>query len=185
MIFGDSMLKHIDTEKLSPNLRSENRIDPGSRVEHLIDYLRRLKDFPGPEDENVTDVIIHSGTNDLPEADSRALADQIGNALNLARKVYTNAVVHYSPIIPKYDNRNISQCDEINEIVERFCGFEGNNFNYLHTRGIFVKGGSIRWERLSKRDKLHLNRSGIVAMGKHLKYAIHTREGQQPPPYSR
>ena len=47
-----------------------------------------------------------------------------------------------------------------------------------------MKDGKIRFERLSLRDKLHLNRSGILAMGKHMKYAIHAVEERSPPPYS-
>ena len=182
MIFGDSMLKYIDAEKLSPNTQSENRCDPGSRIDSLIERLISARG----EKENckVTDVIIHSGTNNIPGISSGKLINKIGEALHVAQQTYTNAIIHFSPIIPKKDEANLKICDEINGTIEKLCGFKGNNYNFLHTRGLFVRSGKVNWDRLSRHDKLHLSRSGVVAMGKHIKYAIHRVEGSHPPPYS-
>ena len=111
------------------------------------------------------------------------IANNICKSIQTAQETYQNATIHYSPIIPKYDNKNIKRSDTINNIVKTFCKFKGNSFNYIDTRPLFVKNDTIRFDRLAK-DKLHLNRTGIFAMAKHLKYAIHAVEKTPPPPYS-
>ena len=143
-----------------------------------------------PQNAGVTDVVIHTGTNNLTTSHKRILINRIGEALHTARKIFPNATVHYSPIIPKKKDDNIKDCDEINETIRKLCGFGDNNFCFIDTRGLFVRDGRIRWDRLSHHDRLHLNRKGIVAMGKHLKYTIYRgvgRElpaGEEPPTYS-
>ena len=102
----------------------------------------------------------------------------------MAQQAFRNATVHYSSIIPKKVDKSIRTCDKINGMIRQLCEFKGNKFNYIDTRGLFVKNGGIRYERLSQRDKLHLNREGIMVMGKHLKYSIHAVQEAPPPPYS-
>ena len=87
MILGDSMLKHIDPEKLVPNSRSENRCDPGARIEHLIETLDQLRG--NPDNQDVTDVVIHSGTNNLLGTNDKELSNEIGKALNVAQQAFT------------------------------------------------------------------------------------------------
>ena len=73
------MLKHIDPEKLSPNSHSENRIVPGAKIEDTIEELKRIRD--NPNNDTVTDVIIHAGTNNLPKDDCVYVADKLREAL--------------------------------------------------------------------------------------------------------
>ena len=62
IILGDSMLKHIAVNKLLPGSDSENLCKPGSKVEDLIEFLQNNEQ----KDDTVTDVIVHTGSNNLP-----------------------------------------------------------------------------------------------------------------------
>ena len=131
----------------------------------------------------MTDVIVHCGSNNLPETKSADLVNSIGEALHTAQQAFPNATVYYSPIIPKKVTESVRVCDKVNGWVKKLCAF--SNYNFIQTRGLFVRNGDIRWDRLSNKDRIHLNRSGVAAMGRHLKYMLHSREeGCPPPPYS-
>ena len=180
-ILGDSMLKYISASELLPNgINSENLCKRGATIENLIADLQK-----GETDDSVSDVLIHIGSNNLPTGNATSVMNSIGKTLHLAQKKYTNAQIHYSPIIPKYDNSNIPVCDKINNAIEKLC--KSNHYSFIKTRSLFVNHKGIKFERLSRYDSLHLNRKGIVAIGKHLKYYMNSRNDlivRAPPPYS-
>ena len=157
------MLKHIATEKLLPSSKNSiNLTKPGATVEKLISQLEG-----SDSDETVTDVIIHTGSNNLPRDDLVTLSNKISKAIHLAQKTYKNAQVFYSPIIPKHNNY-IRVCDDVNKAVSNYC--LANGVTYINTRSIFINNRGLRFERLSVHDRLHFNRDGIIAIGKHLKF---------------
>ena len=141
MIFGDSMLRHIDAEKIFPHSNSENRCVLGASIEETTYSIMKIRGKP--DNDNVTDVLIHCGTNNLPRADSEQAANDIGRTLHIAQQVFKNATIHFSPIIPKKVNKSISQCDKINGLVRTICG--SNSYNFIDTRGLFVKNRNIRF----------------------------------------
>ena len=59
------MLKHIQVNKLLLGSDgSENKIVPGETVERMVETVERIKRF-GKNNEEVTDVKVHIGTNTL------------------------------------------------------------------------------------------------------------------------
>lgn len=179
LIFGDSILKYIDVSKLLPETKhSKNLCKPGAVVEDIENQIK------GHETgEKITDVIVHIGTNDLGITNKTCLINDIARTIHTAQKSFPNAIIYYSPIIPKKQNNYINTCDEINRSVKFFC--EQNGFIYIDTRNLFVDNNGIRFDRLSRYDRIHLNRNGIVALGKHLKFIINSKyKILKPPPYS-
>ena len=66
-------------------------------------------------------------------------------------------------------------------IMKKVC--EEHGYIYVNTRPLFINNIGIRFDRLA-RDKLHLNKSGVIAIAKHLKFAVLNRVPLSPPPYS-
>ena len=163
------MLKH--------NKGLANHCVPGSKTKQLITILSN-KD---PED-TVTDVLIHMGTNDLPHTTPQTLANDLAHTLHLAQQKFPNATIFYSPILPKTNEESLQSCDKINKMMELVCQL--NDFMFINTRPLFANRDGVRWDKFSVRDYLHLNRSGVKAIAKHLKYAIVTTRPKAPPPYT-
>ena len=158
VIIGDSMLKHIDVEKLFPGSKSSrNECMPGATVEKLNNYVSRKNEN---DNQHISDVIVHAGSNNLPRDDVLKSVNKLASLLEIMRKKYKNASITFSPIIPKYDNKNIATCDEINNIMRRYC--KNNGIEFIETRNLVINKNGIRFERLSRHDLLHLNREGII-----------------------
>ena len=93
--------------------------------------------------------------------------------------------MYYSSIIPKYNNRSIEICDYINMAIKRYC--YRIKVHFIDTRNLFVnKETGLRCQRLSIHDKLHLNRDGVMDIGKHINFFVNTeyiKIVDMPPPY--
>ena len=88
------------------------------------------------------------------------IVNKLVSLINTTRQKYAHTKVSFSPIIPKYNNNNIDECDRINNIMIKYCKFNGV-VSFIETYNLFVNRHGIRFERLSKFDNLHLNRDGI------------------------
>ena len=107
--------------------------------------------------------------------------------VNTTQKIFPAATIHYSSIIPKISNSTIDICKRINSTLKIFC--LQNNVSYIENTHLFVNKYGIKFERLSSYDKIHLNRSSVIAMGKHLKFHLFNvkqepEEDISQPPYS-
>ena len=113
------MLKHLDVNKLMPTSKAcINRCIKGSTMDGMIEDLMKPA---WNSDMEKTDVVIHTGSNNLPRAVPNEVINKIARALHLAKQKYLNAEVYYSPLIPKYNNDYISTCDHINHAVGMYC----------------------------------------------------------------
>ena len=178
------MLKHIDPSKLSNGTSSRNNCIRGAKIGHVEKQIKEINDT-----RDISDVILHAGSNHLPKEKEITVINELCSLVTTAQKKFQNSKIHFSSIIPKYSNENINQCNRINNTMKIYCKRSGVNF--IDNTNLFVNRHGIKFERLSRFDKLHLNKSGIIAMGKHLKYHIHnpieefsTTYGTLPPPYS-
>ena len=137
-------------------------------------------------DEAITDVILHLGSNNLNKDHDVVIANKIISGLEAAKNRYTNADIYYSPMLPQINNTSIGRGDTINKIVKHFCSI--NEIHFIENRTLFInRKAGIRLERLSSYYKIHPNREGNLALGKHLKFFISTEYGKfslPPPPYS-
>ena len=74
--------------------------------------------------------------------------------------------------------------------MRKYCN--NNGMNFLETRSLIINRDGLKFNRLSRYDLIHLNREGIVAFGKHLKYYLNTKTVAEqgnyydlpPPPYT-
>ena len=183
------MLKHISVKKLLPGSNtSKNESIRGATAEKLYQYVSQKKH---EDNGHITDVIIHAGSNNLPKDDVVKLSNILASLLEITRKKYRNVSITFSPLIPKYDNRNIHTCDKINDLMRKYC--INNGMIFLETRNLIINRDGLKFNRLSQYDLIHLNREGIVAFGKHLKYYLNTKnvaaqgnyyDELPPPPYT-
>ena len=147
-------------------------------MEDIDAILRKV----GTKDADMTtDVIYHAGTNNLPRESCQSLANKISRSLHTLQRKYDKAQIYYSPVIPKYNNENIKICDDVNNVMKKVC--EKHGYIYVNTRPLFINNIGIRFDRLA-RDKLHFNKSGVIAIAKHLKFAVLNKVPPSPPPYS-
>ena len=133
---------------------------------------------------NITDVLIHVGSNNIPRDSTWDISDKLARLLCDTRKRFPMANIYFSSIIPKYDDSYITITDRVNNTIKLWC--KSNHIYFIDSRPLFVHKNTIRFEKLSKRDGLHLNKTGVISLAKHLKYFINTtvQHLESPPPYS-
>ena len=185
LIFGDSILKYIDTGRFSNGKYSTNECIRGARIEHIEEHVKKFKGRK--ENSKITDILVHAGSNNLEKESEIIVINRLCSLVNTTQKIFPAATIHYSSIIPKISNSTIDICKRINSTLKIFC--LQNNVSYIENTHLFVNKYGIKFERLSRYDKIHLNRSSVIAMGKHLKFhlfnvKLELKEDISPPPYS-
>ena len=188
LIFGDSILKYIDTTKLSGGIVSSNECIRGARIENIENHV---KTFAGNKNnKEITDIVIHAGSNNLLKESDHSIMNKLCSLIKTTQKTFPTSIIHFSSILPKIHDSSIDLCKKINSTVKKFC--TNNNISFIDNTSLFVNRDGIKYERLSRFDRIHLNKSGIIAMGKHLKFHLHNSTKEQsnfcttssPPPYS-
>lgn len=182
LLIGDSMIKYIDVDRIMVNGSNNEKICiPGATIERILFEIKN-----GKFNNETTDVLIHVGSNNIQNTETNAwdIPDKLAHLLSETRKRFPMSNVYFSSIIPKYEQSYVPITDKINNTISLWC--ESNDVYFINSRPLFVYKNTIRFERLSKRDGLHLNKAGVISLAKHLKYFINTTDQHSisPPPYS-
>ena len=152
-IVGDSMIKNITGTGISRTNTVKMRPHPGATTIDINDYIK-------PElRQNPDVVIIHSGTNDLP------------NNVNTVKKIKklikeieeyhqeNTPQIAISSIINRYDQDYSEEIENINDKLKRLCVSKGI---------FFIDNNNIDRSCLN-RGKLHLNKRGSSYLANNFK----------------
>ena len=162
VIFGDSIVKRIEPEKITKNTEeSLNYAVSGAKVKHIYDQYRLFSEEHN--DVNVRNVIVHVGCNHLPRDDPDNVVQKICKLLSFLESNLPNANIFYSGIIPKYSNKSINMISYINTCIYHYC-LRNNRLNFILHK-LFVTKMEMN-DNLYWKDYVHPNRHGLRQLAK-------------------
>jgi len=175
LLIGDSMIKYIDANRLMYTRKNDKLCIPGATIETIENEI--IKTYKDTNNDAYTDVLVHVGTNNIPHDHPNIVINSLARLMHTVRKIFPLAEMYCSGIIPKYSNAYIIITDKINYALRNWCRVNGCHF--VDTRGLFVNSKyRIRFDRLSKNDRLHLNRAGVQALAKYFTFYLNTLYGK-------
>ena len=156
IIFGDSMIKHVNGREVSRDNSVKIRFHPRATTDDTIDYVR-------PTARKKPDmIIIHTSTNDIQNK---------VNTLQKVRKVITSIKeidvnneiqITFSNVIHSNDEDFEEEIKEINRKLENLC--KGKAIKFINNTNI--DGSCLN------RSKSHLNKSGTALLVKKFSQAL-------------
>ena len=154
MVIGDSMVKHIDGNKIGRAARSKAICHSYSGA--TVNQLARKFDECQSEDLQCNTIILHVGTNDLVREEPEKVAADMDSLVNKV-KAHTNKVA-VSGAIKHYDGKVKNyKIEQYNKLINGLCS--KHNITYIDN--------SYIGKSLLNGSNLHLNRYGDKALGVH------------------
>lgn len=152
LVIGDSMVKHIDGNKIGRAARSKAVSHSYSGA--TVNQLARKFDECQSEELQYNTIILHVGTNDLVREEPEKVAADMDNLVNKV-KAHTNKVA-VSGAIKRYDGKVKNyKIEQYNKLIHGLC----SKLNIAHI------GNSCIGRSLLNGSNLHLNRDGDKALG--------------------
>ena len=148
LVIGDSIIKHIDPNKLSRRA-VRKFIYRGKTCEEISEAIDDIQTTTDP-----SHIIIHCGTNNLPTDTAEVCATKI---VNLARNKFPNTKVGVSGLTYREDIAVNPVLLEVNEKLKRLSAT--HEFSY-------IDNSKIDNTCLNK-SKLHLNEKGTSLLAVH------------------
>ena len=110
ILIGDSIIKHIEPRKLSQRQVHKNTF-PRKRAEVIA---KEICSITHPQTD-VSHVIIHAGTYNLPIDSVKQCVQNIKNLVNGVKNRFPNAKIGISGLIVRYDIDVASKVQEVNK----------------------------------------------------------------------
>ena len=180
LFISSSMFRFLDTEKLSSSTISATKLFyPGADAKIMLSKLKaELGSVPTPSviylmtgTNNVNSV--YFGSKSLKEA-----VDDISNLLNYLKFVFPTIPIHVVNILPRCTKGRDDVVVELNLLIKNMCD-KDQQLDFMHTQHLFNYKNGQRKEFFFVRpsvkvpDNFHLNSSGVIRLGKYLKYWAH------------
>lgn len=129
------MTKNLQGWKMSKAARVVSKCFPGSSVDDMCHYaIPTIKKKPD-------EVILHVGTNNIPEADSaRHIAEKIVDLATFIEKESPQTKVTISSLITRKDSEAFKpKIEETNKILKSFIDHKNINDPCLNNGGLHLK----------------------------------------------
>ena len=162
-VIGDSIIKHIDANRICPDKQNIVKCEPGARIGDLKQLLINFEKEYRPDN-----LILCGGTNHLPGDSAYAVSHKMIKLAKLAVEKFPNSKIYMNSILPKFDDSFTEPIKEINSRVRRECRKINVDFIYNNQ---FLNGNEVNVSLLA-RDRLHLSRKGVAQLGSNFKYRI-------------
>ena len=180
LFISSSMFRFLDTEKLSSSTISATKLFyPGADAKIMLSKLKaELGSVPTP-----SVIYLMTGTNNVNSVyfGSKSLkgaVDDISNLLNYLKFVFPTIPIHVVNILPRCTRGRDDVVVELNLLIKNMCD-KDQQLDFMHTQHLFNYKNGQRKEFFFVRpsvkvpDNCHLNSSGVIRLGKYLKYWAH------------
>ena len=118
VIAGDSLIKNVQGWRVSNGTKVKTVVKafPGAFVEDMFDHIKpTMKHRP-------EEIILHVGTNDLKNSDSRKVAEWIVDVGNFIEAESFHTSVTISNLLPRTDGPALnSKVNKVNKILKTFA----------------------------------------------------------------
>ena len=148
VLIGNSIIKNIIFEKMSQRKVYKNTYS-GKTAEQIATEVENIDLHKVPPH-----VIIHAGTNNLPQDSSDACIENIDNLCLSVQNIFTNAKIGVSGIIVRDDISVKDKIEEVNEGIQELC---------RKRKYIFIDNSNIQLNALNG-SKLHFKARGSALL---------------------
>ena len=123
LIIGDSMIKHIDPKKLSKKV-VQKRSFPGKKIEEIHNEIDNIY-----MDAEISHVIIHAGTNNLPSESVDSCVSKIQKLALKSRRKFHNSKIGISSLTHREDINISAKLTALNRKLKEMAN--SNGFVYI------------------------------------------------------
>ena len=162
-LIGDSIVKHIDLEKINPGSINKKLCTPGGKIENAREQLKSVS-----LNNNVKKLIFCTGTNHIPQEKPLDVAKKLINLIRDAKHNLPDSQIFVSAILPKYGKSYARGINIINRTL--FQASKLYKFDLIFNLQFQVNGAQN--DALYGMDELHLNRRGVARLAKNFKYRL-------------
>ena len=158
VIIGDSMIKHLDSRRLQRSIKGEEskvfaETYRGAKISAIKHHIKPCLD------KKPTQVILHVGTNDLPEKHPSKIVDGIAEICDIIQTDSPTTEIVISEVILRTDRAEYKQkIGETNTLLASFC--ESRNL-YI------IKHNNIGEPHINPYG-VHLNRAGTSVLARNI-----------------
>ena len=141
-IAGDSMLNYIVGQKLSKRTRATKvHSFPGATSEDMLDFIRPLA-YRNPDS-----IIVHAGTNDLPELTTKEILENYLDIMATIKEINPEIKIVFSSVVQRHDDISLQpRIHDLNNQMREFCnkhkpGFIDNSNmkdNHIGLKGLHL-----------------------------------------------
>ena len=162
-LIGDSIIKHIELDRINPDGVNEKICKPGGKIE---DARKQLKTVV--KQKNVKRLILCTGTNHIPEEKPIEVCTKLLNLIIDAKRNMPGTQIFVSAVLPKYGNCYARGINFLNKML--FNASKLHNFDLVYNLQFQVDG--VQNKTLFANDELHLNRRGVARLAMNFKYRL-------------
>ena len=162
-LIGDSIIKHIDLDKINSKGNNKSICKPGGKIEDAREQLKTV--FKG---NNVKRLILCTGTNHIPHEKPIEVGTKLVNLILDVKRNMPDTQIFISTILPKYGNCYAKGINFVNKML--FDASKVHNFDLVFNFQFHV--GGVQNDSLFAQDQLHLNRRGVARLAMNFKYRL-------------
>ena len=159
VIVGDSLVKHIDVDRVNQGGCNELFSHPGAKIDKILAEVKNcLKKF------DMEEILLCVGTNHIRKKNSEDPDAVIAKLMGMVEQIRWNAPntrVYLTGILPKFNDSFTPTINHINDSLFNLQNTYG--FKYISTRKFF-KDGCMDTSLFTKRDQVHLNYRGVAKL---------------------
>lgn len=150
-VVGDSITKYIQPDTVRPDVATKNVFKRGGHICDAYVQVCELND-----QYNVKELILHTGSNHIPEQDPLSVAYELLSAIDRIKQMMPQTKLYVSAILPKHHVSFIPGINIINRHLYNVRNMVG--FEFIQHRAFCARG--IVNERLYAIDRIHPSYSG-------------------------
>ena len=179
---GSSMFRHLNAELLSSATQtSKVFFFPGADSKQMMQRLFSDPEFKKLEKNNVERIVLITGTNYVDsiynnELPFDAAVDGIKNLANRLWSTFMHAQFYFLNILPRNVTWKNNIVMELNGVIREICRVHGSIFIDTEVENkLFTDNMQRRKNKFFAvgHDNVHLNKTGVARLARHLKYATH------------
>ena len=163
LIIGDSIIKHIDVNRIYPGHTNMKVCLPGARADKVYEKIVELN-----HKYCYDTVIVHVGSNYIPHKSSNYISRDLITKLEAIQQLLPSTKLHFSEVLPKQTTNFLHGISKLNRFMREEC--TDRDIGYIHHRRFAKAYDTDR--KLICWDGTHLSYSGVAALQESYTYYL-------------
>ena len=181
LFISSSMFRGLDEAKLSSkDQKAKVFFYPGANSTQMMKRLMDDEGFKTIDKKSVKNIFLLTGTNYVDDVSSGVLPTRVAikGINNICFKLWdmcVNAKLSVINILPRVNRQKNATINILNNSIKEMCRMHGFSFVDTESKVKLFSNNGYRKSTFFRQgfDDVHLNKSGISRLGKHLKYIAH------------
>ena len=159
VVVGDSLIKHVNVDKVNQGGCNEIFCHPGAKIEHILDEVKKCQ-----HKFDIEELLLCVGTNHINERKTESPDTILAKLIEMIKQIKQSAPntrLYVTGILPKFSDAFTTGINHINDNLFNLQKIYG--FKFISTRKFF-KDECMDTSLFSKRDLIHLNYRGVAKL---------------------